>query len=43
MAIGKESRLQEALKKRVTWVASVFLLCYVGAEVALGGWIVTCL
>ncbi|KAH7128642.1 major facilitator superfamily domain-containing protein [Dendryphion nanum] len=38
---GKDSRLQESLKSRVTWVVSIFLLCYVGAEVALGGWIVT--
>jgi fucose permease len=36
-----ESRLKEALKSRVTWVASIFLLGYGGAEVALGGWIVT--
>lgn len=36
-----ESRLRAALKSRVTWVASIFLLGYVGAEVALGGWIVT--
>ncbi|KAK4494372.1 hypothetical protein PRZ48_014670 [Zasmidium cellare] len=38
------SRLKEAtLKKpaaRVTWLCSLFLLGYVGAEVALGGWIV---
>ncbi|KAF1977980.1 MFS general substrate transporter [Bimuria novae-zelandiae CBS 107.79] len=40
-AAVKESRLQESLKSRVTWVVSIFLLCYVGAEVALGGWIVT--
>jgi len=40
-AAVKDSRLREALKSRVTWVASLFLLCYVGAEVALGGWIVT--
>lgn len=26
---------------RVTWLCSLFLLGYVGAEVALGGWIVT--
>lgn len=26
---------------RVTWLAALFLLGYVGAEVALGGWIVT--
>ncbi|UNI16615.1 hypothetical protein JDV02_003039 [Purpureocillium takamizusanense] len=39
------SKLIEALfqkpASRVCWVAAVFLLCYVGAEVALGGWIVT--
>lgn len=40
-ASGKESRLQESLKSRVTWVVAFFLLCYVGSEVALGGWIVT--
>ena len=38
------SRLKEATLRppaaRVTWLASVFLLGYVGAEVALGGWIV---
>lgn len=39
--IGGGSRLRQALKSRVTWVASIFLLGYVGAEVALGGWIVT--
>jgi MFS family permease len=38
---GKDSRLQESLKSRVTWVVAFFLLCYVGIEVALGGWIVT--
>lgn len=26
---------------RITWVCSIFLLGYVGVEVALGGWIVT--
>lgn len=41
MGSGGGSRLKEALKSRVTWVASIFLLGYVGAEVALGGWIVT--
>lgn len=29
------------MKKRVTWVTAMFLLVYVGIEVALGGWIVT--
>lgn len=36
--------LAEALTKlpaaRVAWVGALFLLCYVGVEVALGGWIV---
>jgi fucose permease len=32
---------REALKQRVTWVSAIFLLIYVGIEVALGGWIVT--
>ncbi|KAK7192506.1 MFS transporter [Paraphaeosphaeria sporulosa] len=40
-ASGKDSRLQESLESRVTWVVAFFLLCYVGIEVALGGWIVT--
>ncbi|KAH8747183.1 major facilitator superfamily domain-containing protein [Diaporthe sp. PMI_573] len=38
------STLREALLKmpaaRVTWLCALFLLCYVGVEVALGGWIV---
>lgn len=38
------SGLKEALftmpTARVTWVCAAYLLCYVGAEVALGGWIV---
>lgn len=40
-AAVKGSRLQESLSSRVTWVTALFLLGYVGAEVALGGWIVT--
>lgn len=36
-----ESRTREALAHRVTWVVAVFLLCYVGIEVSLGGWLVT--
>nr|POF02399.1 bypass of stop codon protein 6 [Quercus suber] len=39
------SRLKEATLRlpaaRVTWLAALFLLGYVGSEVALGGWIVT--
>ncbi|MCJ1452508.1 hypothetical protein MMC28_002851 [Mycoblastus sanguinarius] len=30
-----------ALKQKVTWICSAFLLAYVGTEVSLGGWIVT--
>ncbi|KAG6006905.1 hypothetical protein E4U21_006624 [Claviceps maximensis] len=39
-----ETRLRDVLSKnpsaRISWVAAFFLLCYVGVEVALGGWIV---
>lgn len=44
---GREgkSRMHEALAQRpaarVSWLCAMFLLCYVGVEVALGGWIVT--
>ncbi|CAK1367992.1 Bypass of stop codon protein 6 [Cercospora beticola] len=42
-AHSKESggRTRAALKLRVTWTLAVFLLFYVGAEVALSGWVVT--
>ncbi|KAF2804813.1 MFS general substrate transporter [Mytilinidion resinicola] len=40
----KDSRMKEALFRRpsarVTWLCALFLLGYVGIEVALGGWIV---
>ncbi|KAI4916241.1 hypothetical protein J4E85_010330 [Alternaria conjuncta] len=35
-----ESRLKQALRSRVTWIAAIFLFGYVGAGGALGGWIV---
>lgn len=39
-----ENRMKEALVQmpaaRVTWTVAIFMLCYVGAEVSLGGWIV---
>ncbi|KAK2746350.1 hypothetical protein FQN57_003232 [Myotisia sp. PD_48] len=35
------SRTAEALRNKVTWICSAFLAIYVGAEVGLGGWIVT--
>ncbi|KAF2266775.1 MFS general substrate transporter [Lojkania enalia] len=40
----KDNRMMEALIRlpfaRVTWICALFLLGYVGIEVALGGWIV---
>jgi fucose permease len=40
----KDNRMKEALIRlphaRVTWLCALFLLGYVGIEVALGGWIV---
>jgi len=40
----KDNRMKEALIRlphaRVTWLCAIFLLGYVGIEVALGGWIV---
>lgn len=36
-----QSQTREALKNKVTWLCSVFFLIYVGAEVSLGGWIVS--
>lgn len=42
---AKGNRMKEALltmpSARVTWLCALFLLGYVGIEVALGGWIVT--
>ncbi|UKZ84046.1 hypothetical protein TrVFT333_011862 [Trichoderma virens FT-333] len=42
--LEKEVSLTEALFRmpfaRVSWVAAFYLLCYVGVEVALGGWVV---
>lgn len=36
-----KSRTLEAVKNKATILASVFLLAYVGAEVSIGGWIVS--
>jgi fucose permease len=41
MNAGGDSRLKQALRRRVTWVTSIFLFSYVGAGGALGGWIIT--
>lgn len=37
---GVRGATRAALKTRVAWVSAIFLLIYVGIEVALGGWIV---
>lgn len=41
---SSDNRMREALMRRpaarVTWTVAIFMLCYVGAEVSLGGWIV---
>jgi fucose permease len=37
----KRTTTRTVLKGSITWVIAVFLLLYVGAEVSLGGWIVT--
>ena len=36
-----QSSTRMSLRNRVTWLCCVFFLIYVGAEVALGGWIVS--
>ena len=37
----EKGKTRLALKQKVTWIVSAFLLAYVGTEVSLGGWIVT--
>ncbi|KAH9210752.1 major facilitator superfamily domain-containing protein [Leptodontidium sp. 2 PMI_412] len=34
-------RTRQALKSKVTWLFCFFIFAYVGAEVSLGGWIIT--
>lgn len=38
---GQKSSTREAFTHKVTWIIAGFLLCYVGVEVSIGGWIVT--
>ncbi|TGO62266.1 hypothetical protein BOTNAR_0116g00030 [Botryotinia narcissicola] len=38
---AKTGRLREALSNKLTWIFAAFIFGYVGAEVSLGGWIVT--
>ncbi|PQE30424.1 MFS transporter protein [Rutstroemia sp. NJR-2017a WRK4] len=40
-ASAPESNTKEVLKTRATWICAFFLLCLVGIEVSLGGWLVT--
>lgn len=45
-AEGGTNNLRQALftapSARIVWLLAVFLLAYMGGEVGLGGWIVTC-
>ncbi|RAL60539.1 hypothetical protein DID88_009735 [Monilinia fructigena] len=38
---AKTGRLHEALNNKLTWIFATFIFGYVGAEVSLGGWIIT--
>jgi len=38
---GKRTTTRRVLREPITWLLALFLLGYVGAEVSLGGWIVT--
>ncbi|KAH8892602.1 MFS general substrate transporter [Thozetella sp. PMI_491] len=38
---AKSGRTRQALKNKYTWIFALFIFGYVGAEVSLGGWIVT--
>ncbi|KAK3680502.1 major facilitator superfamily domain-containing protein [Podospora appendiculata] len=38
---GKRTTTRHVLREPITWLMALFLLGYVGAEVSLGGWIVT--
>ncbi|KAL2275604.1 hypothetical protein FJTKL_01682 [Diaporthe vaccinii] len=35
------NRTREALKSKITWIFSGFIFSYMGAEISVGGWIVT--
>ncbi|RKU44784.1 hypothetical protein DL546_007130 [Coniochaeta pulveracea] len=39
--VHKRTTTRTTLKNPITWLVALFLLGYVGAEVSLGGWIVT--
>jgi fucose permease len=38
---AQQGKLGIALRNKITWVAATFIFLYQGAEVALGGWLVT--
>jgi fucose permease len=38
---GARTTTRAAMREPITWLVALFLLAYVGAEVSLGGWIVT--
>ncbi|RLV90346.1 Bypass of stop codon protein 6 [Spathaspora sp. JA1] len=39
--VKKSGLMKEALKNKLTWISSLFVFFYQGAEVAFGGWITT--
>ncbi|KAK6463857.1 major facilitator superfamily domain-containing protein [Scheffersomyces coipomensis] len=38
---GEQDLMKEAIKNKLTWMTSFFVLVYQGAEVAIGGWVTT--
>jgi len=38
---ARRGNLAVAIRNRITWIAATFIFLYQGAEVALGGWLVT--
>jgi len=38
---AQRGKLGIAVRSKITWVAAIFIFLYQGAEVALGGWLVT--
>lgn len=38
---AQRGKLGIAVRRKITWIAATFIFLYQGAEVALGGWLVT--
>jgi fucose permease len=38
---AQRGKLTVAVRNKITWIAATFIFLYEGAEVALGGWLVT--